>query len=201
MRRPTIVIALASAVLTCAATGLHAQETTKKKAASKEGGAMRKMVMQAGPPITRAVAVLHATKSGGNAAGKVVFTRVEGGVKVVAEVRGLTPGQHGFHIHEWGDTSSPDAMSAGSHYDPAMTKHHGSPTSDPRHAGDLGNLEANASGLAVLEIVVPGMSFGGPRSIIGRGVIVHEKADDFGQPVGNAGGRVAAGVIGIAKPE
>ena len=188
MRAATIVSAGAAlAMVLTLTTSVHAQVTSKK--------------MQAGPAITKAVAVLHATKSGGEASGVVTFTKVEGGVKVVAEIRGLTPGKHGFHIHEWGDTSSPDAMSAGSHFDPAMTKHHGSPTDMPRHGGDLGNLEASDRGVARLDIVVPGMSLTGPTSIIGRGVIVHEKEDNFGQPVGNAGGRVAAGVVGIAKPE
>lgn len=197
MPRYTTVPALAAALL-LATTALHAQGTgTAKKAAPAQG----KMMMSAAPAVSKAVAVLHATKSGGEASGKVTFTKVDGGIKVEAEVRGLTPGKHGFHIHEWGDTSSPDAMSAGSHFDPTMTKHHGSPTEMPRHVGDLGNLEANDRGVAHLELTLPNLSFAGPTSIIGRGVIVHEKEDNFGQPVGNAGGRVAAGVIGIAKPE
>jgi Cu-Zn family superoxide dismutase len=187
MRASTIVSALAAGAVCAAALSLT---TTAQAQATKKAAA-----------VTKAVAVLHATKSGGEASGVVTFTKVEGGIKVVAEIRGLTPGKHGFHIHEWGDVSSPDAMSAGSHFDPTMTKHHNSPESSPRHNGDLGNLEANDRGVARVELIDPVLSFTGPTSIIGRGVIVHEKEDNFGQPLGNAGGRVAAGVIGIAKPE
>jgi Cu-Zn family superoxide dismutase len=151
------------------------------------------------PAITKAVAVLHPTKSGGEAAGKVTFTKVEGGIEVDAEITGLTPGPHGFHIHEFGDVSSPDAMSAGGHFNP-MKEMHAAPKDMKRHVGDLGNIEANAKGVAKLKYVDPIMKFSGPASIIGRGVIVHEKADDLKtQPTGNAGGRVAAGVIGVGK--
>ena len=150
------------------------------------------------PPITKAVATLHATKSGGEAAGKVTFTKVEGGVKVEAEITGLTPGMHGFHIHEFGDVSSPDALSAGGHFNP-MKMDHGAPKDAKRHVGDMGNIEANAKGVAKFEYVDPTLKFMGATSIIGRGVIVHEKPDDFKQPTGNAGGRVAAGTIGVAK--
>ena len=69
-----------------------------------------------------------------------------------------------------------------------------------RHVGDMGNIKASANGIAKLDYVDTRMSFAGMNSIIGRGVIVHEKPDDYKQPTGNAGGRVAAGTIGIAKP-
>ena len=182
MRRKTIVPALAAAALCAFATpGLRAQ------------------VMTAAPGVSKAIAVLHATKCGGQAGGEVTFTRAEGGVRVVAEIRGLTPGPHGFHIHEFGDTSSPDAMSTGGHFNPDKMDH-GAPAGAKRHVGDLGNIEANAKGVAKLDILDPALSFSGPHSILGRGVIVHEKADDLKtQPTGNAGGRVAAGVIGVAK--
>jgi len=193
MRRHLTVPALAAASLCAlAATTLRAQGTAAQPHA---GGAMTKM--DAGP--TRAIAVLHATKSGGSTEGTVTFTRVEGGVRVEAEIRGLTPGQHGFHIHEFGDVSSPDAMSAGGHFNPSKMEH-GAPKGDKRHAGDLGNIEANARGIARVDMVDPHLHLSGPSTIVGRGVIVHEKADDLKtQPTGNAGGRVAAGVIGVAK--
>ena len=130
--------------------------------------------------VTKAVAVLSPTK-GSSVSGTVAFTKVEGGVKIVGEVTGLTPGQHGFHIHEFGDCSAPDAT--------------------PHHAGDFGNLEADASGKAHYERVDTTISLDGADSIVGHGVIVHEKADDLKtQPTGNAGARVACGVIGVAKP-
>lgn len=149
--------------------------------------------------VTKAVAALSPTK-GNSVSGTVTFTKVEGGVKVVADVTGLTPGQHGFHIHEFGDCSAPDATSAGGHFNPGHMQH-GAPDAASHHAGDLGNLEADASGKAHYELVDPTLSLNGPESIVGHGVIVHEKADDMKtQPTGNAGGRVACGAIGVAKP-
>jgi len=139
--------------------------------------------------------------SGSGAKGIVRFTDTGKGMKVVAEIEGLTPNsKHGFHIHEFGDCSAADATSAGSHYDPTGTKHHGTPTDQNRHAGDLGNIQADASGKAHYEVTVQGLTINGANSpIIGRGLIVHAKPDDFGQPVGNAGGRIACGVIGIPQ--
>jgi Cu-Zn family superoxide dismutase len=149
-------------------------------------------------PITKAVAVLHPTQ-GSRVVGTVFFTKVEDGIRVQAKVVGLAPGKHGFHIHEFGDCSSPDAKSAGGHFNPKMMDH-GDRTSAKRHVGDLGNIEAGATGEADLDVVDHEISFHGATSIIGRGLIVHEKADDLmTQPTGNAGGRVACGVIGVGK--
>ena len=148
---------------------------------------------------TKAIAVLHAA-SGSNVAGTVTFSASGDNVKVVADITGLTPGKHGFHIHEFGDCSDPKAASAGGHFNPAH-KQHGAPDSSERHAGDLGNIEADASGKAHLEMTDSVMKLNGADSIIGHAVIVHEKADDLKtQPTGDAGGRLACGVIGIAKP-
>jgi Cu-Zn family superoxide dismutase len=148
---------------------------------------------------TKAIAVLHPT-AGNNVAGIVTFTAFGDNVKVVADITGLTPGKHGFHIHEFGDCSDPKAASAGGHFNPGH-KQHGAPDSSERHAGDLGNIEADASGKAHLESTDSVMKLNGADSIVGHAVIVHEKADDLKtQPTGDAGGRVACGVIGIAKP-
>ena len=148
---------------------------------------------------TKAVAVLSAA-SGSKVSGTVTFTKTADGVKVVADVSGLTPGKHGFHVHEFGDCSSPDANSAGGHYNP--TKHdHAGPEASERHMGDLGNLEADASGKARVERTDKILKLSGDNSIVGYAVIVHEKEDDLKtQPTGDAGGRVACGVIGVAKP-
>lgn len=148
---------------------------------------------------TKAIAVLHPTK-GSNVQGLVTFTKSGDEVKVVADITGLAPGKHGFHIHEYGDCSSPDAKSAGGHFNPTNNPHAGHDVAQ-RHVGDMGNIEADTSGKAHLELTDNMMTLSGERSIIGRGVIVHEKADDLhSQPTGDAGGRVACGVIGIAKP-
>lgn len=149
--------------------------------------------------MTKAVAVLSPTK-GSIVSGTVTFTKLQTGVKIVADVSGLSPGPHGFHVHEFGDCSAPDASSAGGHFNPSRTQH-GAPNTPLRHAGDFGNLVADVSGKAHYEWVDTMISFDGANSIIGRAVIVHENVDDLKtQPTGNAGGRVACGVIGIAKP-
>lgn len=148
--------------------------------------------------VTKAVAVLHPA-SGSSVAGTVTFTKVDGGVKIVADVTGLKPGEHGFHVHEFGDCSTPDAMSAGGHFNPGHAQH-GAPDAAVRHAGDFGNLVADESGKAHYERVDPVISLDRADSIVGYAVIVHEKVDDLKtQPTGNAGARVACGVIGVAK--
>ena len=148
--------------------------------------------------VKQAVAVLHPT-AGNKCHGKVTFTQEGHSVKVVAQIEGLNPGQkHAFHIHQSGDCSAPDAMSAGGHYNPEGHEH-GLPDKDKRHAGDLGNLQADDQGKARYEMTVQTITIAGTMNpIIGRGVIVHAKQDDGGQPVGNAGARIACGVIGVA---
>ena len=145
---------------------------------------------------TKAIAVLSSA-SGSQVTGTVTFTKSGNAVQVVAEVSGLTPGQHGFHVHEFGDCSAADAASAGGHFNPTKDPHAGH-DADKRHMGDLGNLEADASGKARLDLSDKKIKI---EQIIGKAVIVHEKADDLKtQPTGDAGGRVACGVIGVAKP-
>lgn len=134
--------------------------------------------------------------------GTVNFTEVaKGKVKVTAQVNGLKPNsKHGFHIHQYGDLTSPEGLATGGHFNPE--KHdHALPVTEKRHAGDFGNLEANAEGVAKLELVVDNITLvNGKDAIIGRGLIVHAQPDDGGQPTGNAGGRIAQGVIGIKNP-
>jgi Cu-Zn family superoxide dismutase len=149
-------------------------------------------------PISKAVAILLATK-GSRVQGRVTFTEAGSSTHVHAEISGLTPGDHGFHIHEFGVWSE-DGMASGGHYNPTMEKHAGTDT-PKRHIGDLGNVTANSNGHASLDLDDASLKFHGPTSIIGRGLVVHEKADDLTtQPTGNAGGRLAVGVIGVAKP-
>jgi Cu-Zn family superoxide dismutase len=161
---------------------------------------------QAAPPagpkrVTRAVAVLRATP-GSTVEGTVTFAAVPaGGVAVKATLKGLAPGTHGFHVHEFGDCTAPDATSAGGHFNPKGTPH-GAPTDAMHHAGDLGNVVAGADGTASLEWTDPAMVLEGPSGVVGHAVIVHANPDDLKtQPTGNAGGRMACGVIGIAKGE
>jgi len=151
-----------------------------------------------GAQINKAVAVLHPTK-GNDVSGAVYFKRTKDGIEVTADVMGLSPGKHGFHIHEFGDCTAPDGTSAGGHFNPENQPHAG-PDQAQRHAGDLGNIQADAGGNAHYDRTDTHLKFNGPDSIIGRGVIVHAGADDLvSQPSGNAGPRAACGVIGVAK--
>lgn len=150
--------------------------------------------------VTRAVALLSPTASN-TAAGTVQFSAVPGGVAVKATLKGLAPGNHGFHVHEFGDCTAPDASSAGGHFNPTGQPH-GAPTDPAHHAGDLGNVTAATDGTATLQWTDPGMKLDGPDGVIGHAVIVHSNPDDLKtQPTGNAGGRVACGVVGVAKAE
>ncbi len=149
----------------------------------------------AAPAGKSAVAKIMPTQ-GSNTRGELTFTPdPKGGVHIVGSFTGLAYGEHGFHIHEKGDCSAPDASSAGGHFNPTNMKH-GARDAQERHAGDLGNLKADPYGMARIDIVDQHLSLDGANSIIGKAVIVHEKVDDFTtQPTGNAGGRVGCGVI------
>jgi len=146
----------------------------------------------------KAVAKLEPTK-GNTAAGTVTFTQHGDKVEVSAHVTGLKPGStHGFHVHEKGDCSSGDGMSTGGHFNP-FGKPHG-PQSGEHHAGDMPSLVADAYGNATANFELSGVSVGsGQGDVVGKGLIVHANPDDFTtQPTGNAGGRIACGVIAKA---
>jgi superoxide dismutase, Cu-Zn family len=179
MRRSWIGVTAAAVLLLCFGPSAHAGDN--------------------GAGNVKGVAVLHPTE-GNTARGVVTFTPRDGEVAVRVEMTGLEPGKRGFHVHEFGDCSAPDATSAGGHYDPTGMPH-GAPGDEKRHVGDLGNVTADDDGVVSEEIVDPVISLQGPRSIIGRSVVVHAEEDDFvTQPTGDAGPRVACGVIGIAGP-
>ncbi|HTG96894.1 MAG TPA: superoxide dismutase family protein [Burkholderiales bacterium] len=144
----------------------------------------------------RATAALQPT-TGSKAFGEATFEQVGDKVHVIVFAQGLKPNQeHGFHIHEAGDCSSGDGMSAKGHFNP-FGKPHGNPQSGERHAGDLPPLKAGKDGRAKLDVTVDGISIGqGAGNIVGRGLIVHADPDDYKtQPTGNAGARIACGVI------
>ncbi|HET6250708.1 MAG TPA: superoxide dismutase family protein [Tepidisphaeraceae bacterium] len=127
--------------------------------------------------------------------GTVVFTSETDGVRVVAAIDGLTPGKHGFHIHEKNDLTAPDLSSAGGHWNPGNTKH-GGPDSAEHHAGDLGNLVADEKGHAHYDEIIKGIHIDGKMGVIGHSVIIHAKADDLtSQPAGDSGARIAGGAI------
>lgn len=150
-------------------------------------------MMDAAPGATAAVQA----KSAPELRGQIKFTQVgPDRVRITGLLVGHHPGAKGFHIHETGDCSAPDAMSAGGHFNPAKAKHGASPAAG--HAGDLGNITFNEFGRVELDVVIEGLSLtrGAPNGIIGRAIVIHMQADDLkSDPTGNAGGRAGCGVI------
>lgn len=199
MRRPVPFpsLLLGLALAACAGHSHDRHDRAAHQGTAHEATAHRSSDAM-GAKVRSAVAVLVPVGDSG-VGGTIRFDAVEGGVRVHGRIEGLAPGEHGFHVHEFGDLGDRlKGQSAGSHFDP-HGKPHGRPTDEARHAGDLGNVTADARGLATVDLVDRGLRLDGPDSILGRSLVVHEKADQFTQPVGDAGGRVAFGVIGIAK--
>jgi len=144
----------------------------------------------------RATAQLQPTK-GNKTFGEATFEEAGGKIHVVVYVQGLKPGQeHGLHIHEVGDCSSGDGMSTKGHFNP-FGKPHAHAGIPERHAGDLPALKAAKNGRAKVDVMLDVIAIApGPASIVGRGLIVHADPDDYKtQPTGNAGARIACGVI------
>jgi len=143
----------------------------------------------------QAVAVLMPTQ-GNDVVGALLLTQHDGYLQVTGKVEGLSPGEHGFHIHEFGDLRDPAGKSAGGHYNPKATKH-GGPNDTERHPGDLGNITANAEGVAEVNKKADALKL---HFVLGRSFVVHAGKDDLkSQPSGDAGPRVAVGVIGFAE--
>jgi Cu-Zn family superoxide dismutase len=159
-------------------------------------GADTAPVKTANKPNSLQASGLLAPTQGNTVQGTVVFKQEADGIRIIAEVSGLTRvGLHGFHIHEKGDCSAPDASSAGGHYNPHGVAH-GKVGSHVHHAGDLPSLDADAQGNAKLNAVLTGITLTGEHTIVGRSLIVHADPDDYtSQPTGNAGPRVACAVI------
>ena len=164
--------------------------------------------------VSKAICVLSSTNNEDlpGVTGTITFTQTKTGVLIVANVTGLKPdSKHGFHVHHWGNISKPDGTATGGHYDPTGEAEHGLPDVHEHdgevhamtggHAGDFGNLESDADGNATYTKTFEDISLTGNNAILGRAIIVHLGEDDGGQPTGNAGPRVAQGVIGIANPE
>lgn len=137
--------------------------------------------------------------------GVLNLTELADGVKIVGRVHGLTPGKHGFHVHQFGDVFTKGCDSTGPHFNPRMVAH-GAPNDKPdmRHVGDLGNIVADANGFARIDLVDPVVSLGRQDSILGRAFVVHAAEDDLGRvdnegstKTGNAGARVACGIVAL----
>ncbi|PQO36616.1 superoxide dismutase family protein [Blastopirellula marina] len=145
---------------------------------------------------TEAVAVLAST-SDSDVKGVIYLTQKDGYVQLTGKVKNLEPGEHGFHIHQYGDLTKSDGTAAGGHYNPTGHEH-GAPGAHS-HVGDLGNITADASGVAKIDTKAEGLKL---HMVLGRSLVIHAKADDLkSQPSGAAGPRVGVGVIGIAQPK
>ncbi len=144
---------------------------------------------------THSAAATLEPKSGSAVSGDIKITQQGKSAVLDGTITGLTPGKHGFHVHEKGDCSSADAKSAGDHFNPTGSPHAG-PHDAQRHAGDLGNLEADKNGVAKIKLTDEMISLSGPHSIVGRALVVHKSPDDLKtQPSGDSGDRIACAVI------
>jgi len=162
------------------------------------------LAMGGAPMVSKKAIVVIQPVGDFMANGVVHFDKVEGGVRVHGQIKGLSPGRHGFHIHQYGDLrNEATGASAGGHFNPFNFKHgHAkNKTETPAHEGDLGNILADNDGISNIDRIYSHLCFHGRESILGRAVVVHQGRDDLvSQPSGNAGKRVGFGVIGIAKP-
>jgi Cu-Zn family superoxide dismutase len=189
MKAPTLLALIPLAVL--AACNRSEAPTTSDAAAMQSASA------PAAAETASAQADLKGA-SGSNVQGSLRFTASGSGVAITGELTGLPPSTtHGFHIHETGDCSAPDATSAGAHFNPTGAPH-GDPLSTATHLGDIPNLESDAEGKVMVTATVTNASLrdGGANDLVGKAVIVHAKPDDYKtQPSGDSGDRIACGVI------
>lgn len=146
----------------------------------------------------RQASVALAPASGSLVSGQLLLRPMGDGVHLSGEIGGLTRNAaHAIHLHENGDCSAADASSAGGHFNPTGAPH-GKVGTGVHHAGDMDNIVANASGVATVNVHARGVVLGGgaANDAIGRAVVVHAQRDDYrSQPAGDAGARVACGVI------
>ena len=145
------------------------------------------------------IAEIKGTAEDSKIKGTVRLEDTPHGLHVMAQLIGVSPGDHGFHIHEFGDCSEM-GKAAGGHYNPMNTPH-GNVLKDgiqKAHVGDMGNITANGNWEATLDVILHGVALAGQKNTVGgRAIILHEKADDFSQPAGNAGSRIGCGTIVI----
>jgi Cu-Zn family superoxide dismutase len=179
--------------VTCALAACSTTPTTSPRAPVAGG---------AGVSTARAATIHLASASASLVSGKLTAMPMADGVHLRGEVGGLAPNSsHAIHIHERGDCSAADASSAGGHFNPGAAPH-GKVGAGPHHGGDMDNLVANSDGVATVDVHASGVTLGGgaANDIAGRAVVVHAAADDYrSQPAGNAGARVACGIIVVSR--
>lgn len=184
---------LLATVTSCACTDGRKPEAQKQKEDRLKEIAALETLSHTKASVEEAVAEIKSFK-GNQIKGIVTFTKVSNGIRVVADVQGLAPGKHGFHVHEFGDCSG-EGAAAGEHFNPTH-RAHGGPDSAERHVGDLGNLIADENGHAHYERVDTLISLSGENSILGRSIIIHSDPDDYTtQPSGHSGNKIACGLI------
>jgi Cu-Zn family superoxide dismutase len=187
-----LLLALALAVTACSRDDVAPSEQREAQAPSEA-------VPEAAPAApARDATVQLASTQGNTASGSLQLVQSPEGVRVSGTIQGLKPnGEFGFHFHEKGDCSAPDASSAGAHFNPAQ-KPHGNPAEGEHHVGDMLNVKSNAEGVAQVEATAAEATIGSgePTDVLGKAVVVHESPDDYKtQPSGNSGKRIACGVI------
>lgn len=185
------LILITSLCLACGSTTTQSEHTT-----TSNGHTTVEVTRDEAEGVGRTLIAQMNPTEGNRISGTVTFVELDdNAVEVTVNLTGFDPGtEHGFHVHEHGDCSAPDGSSAGGHFNPRGTEH-ALPTHEIRHAGDLGNVEADETGTVNMTRVYQNLSLNGEESIEGRGVIVHAQPDDGGQPTGNAGPRISCGVI------
>jgi Cu-Zn family superoxide dismutase len=185
-----------------AAVGLSACSSTPSTDTAPSASTATTPTGTAAVSTAKAAVVNLASASGSLVSGRLSVVPMNNGVHLTGEVGGLSPGStHAIHIHEKGDCSAADASSAGGHFNPAGAPH-GKVGSGAHHGGDMDNIVANAEGVAKVDVHASGVTLGGGavNDVAGKAVIVHAAADDYRtQPTGNAGGRVACGVITVTQ--
>lgn len=190
MNTPLTTVLLAASVVALSACSSTPSTTTPPSASS------------AGVSTAKAATVNLASASASLVSGKLRVVPMGNGVHLTGEIGGLKPNStHAIHIHEKGDCSAADASSAGGHFNPAGAVH-GKVGSGAHHGGDMDNIVADAEGVAKVNVHAEGVTLGGgaANDVAGKAVIVHASQDDYRtQPTGNAGGRIACGVITVTQ--
>ncbi|HEU4799133.1 MAG TPA: superoxide dismutase family protein [Gemmatimonadales bacterium] len=188
MLKHTVALAAIAALASCTPAGDRAADTLATDSASAAATA----------PVT-ATATAEVQDAAGNTLGNLIVTEVEGGVSLSGMLHGVTPGEHGIHIHAVGSCEGPDFASAGDHWNPD-NRQHGTDNPDGPHAGDLANITVGADSMVSLQQVTPGGMLQGDSGLLdadGAAVVIHASADDYRtDPSGNSGDRIACGVLG-----
>ena len=144
-----------------------------------------------------ATSILKGTALDSKITGTVTLTEEKGGLTIMAKLANVPPGPHGFHIHAIGNCGNL-GMAAGGHFNPDKSPHGLFPLDGPMKAmaGDMGNINVGPDGTGDFSVFMPGLTLNaGKYAVNGLSIILHEKKDDFTQPGGNSGGRIACGII------